>query len=66
VLEGSPGIDLGIKGQRRLVLRKSVAVGELGVLLLEMTGIGQEDRAEMGSSAGGEYRPCKAVLDQER
>ena len=43
---------LGIERQGRLVLGEAVAVGEFRVLLLQMPGIGQQDRAEIGGRIG--------------
>ena len=48
LLECRPRILLGIEGQRRVVLREAVPVGELSVLLLKMSRIWQQDPAKIG------------------
>ncbi len=45
MLERRLRILQGIERQRRFVFREAVAVGELGVLFLQVSGVGQEDRA---------------------
>jgi len=45
MLESGAGILQGVEGQRRLVLREAVTVGEFRVLFLQVAGVGQEDRA---------------------
>ena len=45
MLKSGAGILQRVEGQRRLVLREAVTVGKFRVFLLQVTGVGQEDRA---------------------
>ena len=55
-----------VERQRRLVLGEAMAVGEFRVLLLQMPGVGQQDRAEVGGRLRAVDGPSEAALDQQR
>ncbi len=66
LLQRLPRVVLGIERQRRLVLGEAVAVGELGVLLLQIAAVGQQDLAQIGGGLGRDHLALEAVLDQQR
>jgi hypothetical protein len=55
-----------IERQGRLVLGEAMAVGEFRVFFLQMPGIGQQDRAEVGGRLRAEHRASEPALDQQR
>ena len=54
-----------VERQRRLVFRKAMAIRELGILFLEVSGIGQKDFTKIGSCFGTEDAPCEPLFDQQ-
>ena len=55
-----------IERQGGLVLGEAMAVGEFGVLFLQVPGVGQQDRAEVGGRLRAEDGSSEAALDQQR
>ena len=60
------GVDLRVQRQRRLVLREVVPVGELGVLFLQASGVGQDDAAEILGALRAEHAAAEALRDEAR
>lgn len=60
------GIGNSVEWERRLVLREFVAVGILGVLLLQIRAIEQQDFAEILGGVGTEDRTGEAVAHESR
>jgi len=55
-----------VERQRRRVLARVVPIGELGLLLLQVGGVRQHDREQIGGAAGGVDRPREAVTAEPR
>ena len=66
MLERGACILLRIERQRGLVLREAMAVGELGILLLQVPGVSQQDCAKIDGRARAINRSAEAALDQQR
>ena len=56
----------GVERQRRMVLGGAGLVVELGVFFLQVSGVGQQDAAEIDGCGRGIDRPVEALLDQPR
>ena len=60
-------VIFGIERQGRIVLGKTMPIGKVGILLLQMTGIGQQNSAQDRCVAvGAENGPPESVLHQQR
>ena len=66
LLKRGPRVVFGVERQRGLVLGKLVAVGVVGVLLLQVPGIRQQDRAQLAGGARAEDAPLESTLDHQR
>ena len=59
------GFLSGVKRQGGFVFGKAMAVGEFGVFFLQVAGIRQQNRAQLGSRTGAIDGAAEAVFDQE-
>jgi hypothetical protein len=60
------GIFLGVKRKSRTMPGEAVAIGELGILFLQVPAVRQQDRAEVAGAAGTVHGPLETILDQQR
>ena len=60
------GIELGVERQRGRVLRVAAAVGQAGVLFLNVRGVWQDERAQVAGPGGAEDAAAKSAGDETR
>jgi len=66
VVERGPGIVLRVEGQGGLVSGPSVAVGVLGLLLLQVAAVGEDDADELAGRRRAVHGTVEPVEDQPR